>query len=363
MSGQRTFLFAGGGTGGHIYPALAIAEHLTRSPSVRCVFLCSDRPLDAEILTREGVPFDIIPAKPFSVRPRAFIRFAASWGGAVRISRAIIARERAATVHIVAMGGFVAAPVVQAARVERCPITLVNLDAVPGKANRWIARHAARVFTAAPVDGAAWTRVPPIVRAGATAGRSAAECRRALGLDPDRATLLVTGASQGARSINRLLIRMVADRAPDFRNWQVIHQTGANEDAPVRDAYQAAQIRAVVRPFIVEMGLAWGAADLAVSRAGAGSVAEAWSNRVPTIFLPYPYHRDQHQRANARPLEEAGAAVIVQDRIEEAANAADAGAILARLMKDDSERNRIRDSLARLGPADGAARIAAALTK
>jgi UDP-N-acetylglucosamine--N-acetylmuramyl-(pentapeptide) pyrophosphoryl-undecaprenol N-acetylglucosamine transferase len=106
------------------------------------------------------------------------------------------------------------------------------------------------------------------------------------------------------------------------------------------------------------MAEVWGAADVAVSRAGAGSVAEAWANAVPTLFLPYPYHKDQHQRFNAGPLEEAGAAVIADDLIEAGANAAGAGQILVQLLTDESRVGALRAGLRELGPADGARRIA-----
>ncbi|MCC6661842.1 MAG: glycosyltransferase [Phycisphaerales bacterium] len=368
---------AGGGTGGHLYPGLAIKEQLEAIAPARCVFLCSTRPLDAEILGREGVEFDAIPAAPMSLRPRGLLRFARSWGRSVRAARTVIRREAAggAPVHLVAMGGFVAAPCVQAARAERCTVTLVNLDAVPGRANRWIARHAARIVTSTPVADESWPVVPPIVRKAAINSMPKPECRTALGLAPDLPTLLVTGASQGARSINRLMMALLArergafgypaapSRIQDRHGvagypWQVIHQTGRGEDDAVRAAYTGAGVPALVQPFFDRMGLAWGAADLAVSRAGAGSVAEAWASRVPTVFLPYPYHRDQHQRFNARPLEAAGGAVIATDRIEESANLPGAGRVIVELMKDAAARSEMGAALARLGPVDGAQRVA-----
>jgi UDP-N-acetylglucosamine:LPS N-acetylglucosamine transferase len=365
MTGERprTYVFAGGGTGGHIFPALAIAEQLRARGPARCLFLCSDRPLDAQILSREHEHYRAIPARPFGIRPLPLLRFVRSWGPAIRAARqAIRERTRAGEeVRLVAMGGFVAAPVVQAARAEHAPILLVNMDAVPGKANRWIARHASRIVTSAPVEGDSWEQVPPIVRAAATVRGTPAECRRALGLDPARNTLLITGASQGARSINALLIELVRAHPDALAGWQVIHQTGPGEDDAVRAAYDAASIPALVRPFFDQMGQAWGAADLAVSRAGAGSVAEAWGAKVPTVFLPYPYHRDEHQRHNARPLEQAGAATIIRDEIDPARNFATAGRAILDLLSSPQRRADMRIASARLGPADGAARIASIL--
>lgn len=358
----RAFLFAGGGTGGHLYPGLAIREHLARlAPDARFLFLCSDRPLDAEILAREGVAYQAIPARPLALRPAGLARFLMSWGSAVRAARGAIrqARERDTPVDLVAMGGFVAAPAAQGARAERCPVTLVNLDAAPGKANRWIARRAGRIVTAAAVPNANWTTVPPIVRSGAVAPGPPEECRRLLGLDPGRKTLLVTGASQGARSLNQLALGLVdRERRAFASDWQVIHQTGKGEEESIRAAYRVAGVPAVVEAFFPRMGVAWGAADLAVSRAGAGSVAEAWANRVPVVFLPYPFHRDRHQQLNAQPLEEAGGAMVVEDRVHEQANLAEAGRVITELMGDAEARSEMREALARLGPVDGAERVA-----
>ena len=199
------------------------------------------------------------------------------------------------------------------------------------------------------------------MRSAARARQDAAACRIALGLDPAKPTLLVTGASQGARSINDLMLGLVRDHAAALKGWQIVHQTGADEAERVRRAYEAAGIRAEVRPFFEGMGAAWGAADLAVSRAGAGSVAEAWANLVPTVFLPYPYHKDEHQRHNARPLAEAGAAIIVKDRIEAGENLREAGAAIRDLLERGDRRDAMRAACRGLGPVDGAERIAAML--
>ncbi len=129
----------------------------------------------------------------------------------------------------------------------------------------------------------------------------------------------------------------------------------------VRAAYKRAGVAAEVRAFFNHMGTAWGAATVAVSRSGAGSVGEAWAAKVPTLFMPYPYHRDQHQRLNAKPMEDAGACVIATDRIDPVKNAESAGAMLESLMTDEPRRAAISRALALLGPADGAARVAAAL--
>lgn len=376
-------VFAGGGTGGHLYPGLAIAEELrARSQlrgdgGVKCVFLCSDRTLDAEILTKAKETYVASPAKPLIMRPRGLWRFMKTWGRSVREARGVIrqARKDAAVgrVVMVAMGGFVAAPAAQAARVEKVPIVLVNLDAVPGKANRFVAWRARRqnlqggggeVVSTIPVkegEAGEWPVIGPIVRTSAMGSGDAAMCRGKLGLDPSLPVLMVTGGSQGAKSINSLMVELAKREAEAFKGWQVLHQCGKGEEEAVRNGYLAAGMasdRVVVREFSDRMGEWWGAAELAVSRSGAGSVAEAWANRTPCVFLPYPYHKDEHQRWNAEPLASAGGAVIEKDRIEAGANVDGAGRAIAALMKDGARRAAMRGALAELGSAGGAREVA-----
>ena len=391
MSPARAYLFGGGGTGGHLFPGLAIAEkvaeleHARSGSTPRILFLSSNRPIDASILSaaRIGdapVTFEPTPAAPFVLSPKGMVKFLGGWGPTIRQSRQAIRAmrgpskgpDRNVEVRVIALGGFVAAPVVQAARVERAPITMLNLDAVPGLANRWISKRAATVFTSAVVSDPIakdWTPIPPIVRAQAIAPGepgapdTMARCRREMGLDPSLRTLLVTGASQGARSINRLMELFIERHREALAGWQLLHQTGKDEADRTREMYAKGGIPARVETFIASMGLAWGAADLAVSRAGAGSVGEAWANRVPTILMPYPYHKDQHQRANAAPLEKSGGSLVVQDLIEPEPNLGLAGARLADLLTDASKRDAMRRALASLGPADGAERVARSLVE
>ena len=370
------FVFAGGGTGGHIFPALAIAEQVVAArPGARCTFVCSTRELDAEILRAERIggraaEYFALGARPFGLGPRTLARFVFNWGSSLRASREYLRGVRATNrnVTLVAMGGFVAAPMAQAARVERIPIALVNLDAVPGRANRWIASRAGRVFTSAPLSDRApaaarraWSVVPPIVRAAAVCTDTPERCREMMGLDAGKPVLLVTGASQGAGSINEMMTAFVKRRPEALRGWQVIHQTGKVGVEAVRGAYAEAGVPAVVEGFFREMGRAWRAAECAVSRAGAGSVAEAWANGVPTLFLPYPYHKDEHQKYNAAPLVAAGAGRLERDAIGAEANLARAGVALGEMLTDAACRNGMRKCFESLGPADGARRVADAI--
>lgn len=376
-------IFAGGGTGGHIFPALAIAEAIASDSHkaetqaeaagpIRRLVIGADRTLDIELLTSAQQRGDIeafatIPARPFGLRPRALARLARDWGTCVRESRLLIRDERERTGRspvIVAMGGYVSAPPVRAAMTEKCPVVLVNLDAVPGKANRWIAHRADQRFVVGR-DGSAFepmdsVAINPIVRAQIISHASPAEARAHFGLDPDRPTLLVTGGSLGARTINRFMIACVQAHADAFQanGWQVLHQCGPDDAETLRSAYAAQRVPAVVTHRLEDMGAAWAGADLAVCRAGAGTVAEVWATRTPAIFLPYPFHKDAHQRVNAAILTDAGAGVLGQDLIEPGDNVRANGAELRSLLTDPARRAGLADMLQHFGPADGAQQVA-----
>lgn len=357
------FVFAGGGSGGHIYPGIAIAEQLRASkPGARALFLCSEREIDRRVLEREGWGYRAIPARPFGLSPRRLVPFVYRWGSSVRASRGTLRDLRAeghGRIALITIGGFVAAPAMQAARVERAARIAVNLDAVLGRANRWIGKRADERFTSARVEGdGGWEFVGPVVRERAVARASREECRESFGLDPGAFTLLVTGGSQGARSINDFLMAMLEADPATFKGWQVIHQAGSGGIERVRNAYRRAGVRSIVVELLEEMGRAWGAADLSVCRCGAGTVGEAWANRVPCLFLPYPYHKDEHQRRNAAPLVEAGGARLTRDRVDPASNLDDAGWELSRLLGDPGSLGTMRRALEGLPEARGAEKIA-----
>ena len=360
---QACIAFAGGGSGGHLSPGLAIAERLLAiDGGVPALFLCSDRAVDAMMLGEAGASFEAMPARPPSLHPVKLLRFARAWFAST--AAAGRAMQAHGVRHVVSLGGFVSAPVVRKARALGIPVTLINLDATPGRANRSVARWATQVWSAVPAKGLPrWdgrvTGFP--VRRSAIAPGDAAACRAQLGLHGTLHTLLVTGASQGATSLNRFVPHFAERRASLLNGWQVLHLTGALAEAELeslRARYREAGVRAVVMPFLHRMGLAWGAADVALTRAGANSVAEAEINRVPCLFVPYPYHRDLHQRENAKHLVQAGAAAIALDAIEPDANMAVMGRLLESLLTDGPSRDRMHAALASLPRVDAAETIA-----
>lgn len=352
-----TILFAGGGSGGHIFPNLAIAEQLAQhSPHLGVQMLVSSRPLDAQLLDKQQVDFTALPVSPLTMRWLSWAGWLSRWRASVKTTARLI--EQLNVAAMVATGGFVSGPAIIAAGRVGLPTALVNLDAVSGKANRYLARRVGKVFSVFDVPH--WVEAERIgmpIRRAARPGVAPDEARRHLGLKPNLETLLVCGGSQGAQTINDMMIEL-AQRGVIDSNWQVLHLSGPTDEAKLRTQYNACAINAQVTAFCDQMGLAWSAATLAISRAGAGGVAEAAVNAVPTVFMPYPFHKDQHQRLNALPLVESGGAVMIDDHAEATANAQQMAPLLRSLLSDTARLQRMADMLGRHAPPDGAATVA-----
>jgi len=315
-----SYAFAGGGTGGHLFPGLAVAEELRRlEPHASIRFLTTTRPLDRELLQHTGFEQITQPVQPFTLHPARLPAFVWSWRKSVRAARSLFQRQTPQAV--LGLGGYAAGPAVVAARSLGIQTAILNPDAIPGRANRYLARRADRVIlqweqsrNRFPPGTCCETLGCPIRAAFTSADRS--EGRQRFGLAPDRPVLLVTGASQGARTINRAMQRVWPRFAARFPQWQLLHLSGPLDEHETRAAYAAAKADASVLAFTHEMPLAMAAADAVVSRAGASTLAELTALGVPSVLLPYPYHRDRHQHANARVLVEAGAAMLIEDRLD-----------------------------------------------
>lgn len=338
---------------------MAIRERLIEAdPSVETLQLCSDRAVDAAMLSEHGVAFEPLPSAPLPRSLRGLGPFLR--GQSAAIHAAIASLRRFEPEVVVAVGGFASVAGAIAARWLRVPAILCNLDVHPGRANRLLRPLCRRTVSSVPVVNRRGFGdvVGPLLRRAARPPGDPAACRRRLGLDPHRPTLVVTGASQGATSLNRLPPVWLERDAAAFEGWQVLHLTGGGDTQPLREAYAAASVPAKVEPFLHPMGVAWGAASLVISRAGANSVAEIHANAVPAVLVPYPFHRDRHQWLNAAPLVELGGAVVVEDRVEPEANLATVAAAADRLLRDAPRRLAMANALRKTPPRDGAAAVA-----
>jgi len=360
-------LFAGGGTGGHIYPNVAVVERMqAMDVSVRPHFVISNRAVDAAILDKLGHDYTAIPMQPFAAHPLRAAKMLASWWGSRAILKRLLEQHRVAAV--VSTGGFVSVPAMGVGAAAGLPTVLVNLDAVPGKANRWSARSASALFSAFEVDavlGWQYERVGLPLRSAAVGPEDRGEAKTQFGIDAELPVLLVVGGSQGAQSLNHMMVQLAADAEvrASLKPWHVLHIAGAGNESEATACYEAAGLSATVLGFCDRMGAAWRAADLAICRAGAGSVAEAWTNRAPSLFFPYPGHRDQHQRLNAEPMAAAGGAMLFVDQIDPQANVAAVRGELLTLLSDATKRQAMRDALDAATLADGAQVIATYLTE
>ncbi len=329
------YVLAGGGTGGHLFPGLAVADALRQiQPEAGVTFLTTTRPLDRDLLTQ--IPYEQIEqsVRPFALHPLRLPAFWWHWRKSVHAARVLLKERRPRAV--LGLGGYAAGPPVVAARSLGIRTAILNPDAIPGRANRYLAKRADLV-------GLQWEQSRrhfppgtdcralgcPIRKEFVAAGR-AEGCRR-FELDADRPTLLVTGASQGARTVNRAMCHVWPEFVAKHADWQLLHLSGPRDEQEARAAYAAGGVHAHVLPFTHDMPLALAAADVVVSRAGASTLAELTALGKPSILLPYPYHRDRHQHANAQVLVDAGAAVVLEDQLDPAANAGPLLEALSRL--------------------------------
>ena len=352
------FLLCGGGTGGHLTPGLSVAEELRRRlPEARLVFAGTGRGREREWVERHGFEFYRLPAAPWGVHPVKAAAFATRT--AVGVMSALYLETRVAPDMVIGLGGYGALAPGLAAVMTGRPLALLEQNAYPGKANRLLSKWAREVHCAWDV-AAEHFQYPDRVRATGNPIRRALrenpdrKAAEKFGLSPDKRTLLVLGGSQGAAAVNFALIEaldLMADCAP----WlQILHSAGYITYEEVRGAYEDTPIRHCVLPFIDDMASAYAVADFAISRAGGTSLAEITAAGLPSALVPLPIAANDHQRANARVLKEAGAAIVV----EQSELTAECVNELARtLIRDEQALARMAKASRALGAPDAAETI------
>ena len=334
-----------GGTGGHLFPGLAVAEQL-KQRGCDVALLISPKDVDQQaVKTASGMEVFTLPA--VGLQNGNYFSFASSFWKSFRAARKIFQQRKPDAV--LAMGGFTSAPPVLAAKLHtakklRSKTFLHESNTIPGRANRLLARFADEAFVGFPETTSrlkarkttpTGTPVRPQFHV-----RDAAECRVALGLDAKRPTILVVGGSQGATGVNTMVLSALPLLAK--KDWQWLHLTGANDVEKVKSAYAAAGISAVVKAFLAEMDLALGAATAAVSRAGASSLAELAAMQLPALLVPYPAAADNHQFFNARIYTISGASRLLEQKDSTPEKVA---AILVELAEDSSVRTKMITAL------------------
>jgi UDP-N-acetylglucosamine--N-acetylmuramyl-(pentapeptide) pyrophosphoryl-undecaprenol N-acetylglucosamine transferase len=350
-------VLAGGGTGGHVYPALAVGRELEKERA-EVLFIGVKGRLDEQIVEREGLPFQAVSAAPLRVGPSlSALRGIASLVAGVIESMNILGGFRPNAVF--ATGGYASVPVGVAARLRRKPLVVYLPDVTPGWAVRLLARLATRIATTSEESigqlPAAKTTVTgyPVRDAFWSTTREGARSR--LGLPADANVLLVTGASQGAQRINDAVFHQL-DALLEVAH--IIHLTGANGEAAAmarRDELSPeARERYHVFGYLDDMPAAMAAADLAVMRAGASVLGELPAAGLPAVLVPGEYEGGHNQWPNARYLASEGAAVtLANDDLDQL------GEVITNLLADQPRRTYMRESLQRLARPDATQRIAA----
>jgi UDP-N-acetylglucosamine--N-acetylmuramyl-(pentapeptide) pyrophosphoryl-undecaprenol N-acetylglucosamine transferase len=302
---------AGGGTAGHIEPALALADAVKRlRPDARVVALGTERGLEKTIIPARGYPLEMIPPVPLPRKPNVdLLKLPLKVRSAIKITREVL--DRIGADVVVGFGGYVALPAYLAAR-GKVPIVVHESNAKAGLANKLGARFAARVAAAVPDSGLAKAEVigiplrPSIVELDRAALRDKA--REHFGLDRKAPTLLVFGGSQGAQSINSAVSAAARELAD--AGVGVLHAHGPKNTLVVQEVPGAPRYVAV--PYLERMDLAYAAADAVLCRCGAMTVAEVSAVGLPAVFVPLP-HGNGEQALNARPVVDAGGALLVDD--------------------------------------------------
>ncbi len=365
MTGKN-FFFAGGGTGGHIYPAVAVAEKIAElDPAAKIHFFTSSRDIDRHVLSKTNFAYTPLPAIGLSFRPDKLWRFCKLFFSSAKTAAEAIRKSNNPVV--IGVGGYVAAPVCRAAHRLNKPVVLLNVDIVPGRANKLIARWAKRIFVQFDETADYFGRQRQKVSVVGCPLRSLFEkpnperVKAELGLDRNKKILLITGASSGSQNINRTVCSLLDNLADFADDWQIVHLTGRANFDEVTVKYAVAAIRHKVIDYYDDMADLLAAADLLIGRSGAVSVAEYAAAGVPSICMPYPYHKDMHQYLNAGKLVEAGAAVIVDDIGDDKDRREWLWEELEPLLKDDKTRLQMKEACNSVAISDASQKIAEAL--
>jgi UDP-N-acetylglucosamine--N-acetylmuramyl-(pentapeptide) pyrophosphoryl-undecaprenol N-acetylglucosamine transferase len=349
-----------GGTGGHLFPGLAVAGQL-RQRDCSVTLLISPKEVDQQaVQAAREMRVVTLPAAALQTGSRlAFVRgFVQSYRAAKQLFR------ETPTAAVLGMGGFTSAPPMLAARRRGAAVFLHESNAIPGRANRWLARIVDRAFVGFPSSSSRLrcrnTTVTGTPTRPEFVPRPAASARLELGLDADRPVVLVVGGSQGASGLNDAVLAalpLFAERRPETQ-W--IHLTGARDVEKVQSAYAKVRLSAWVLPFCHEMDRVLAAATVAVSRAGASCLAELAAMRTPAVLVPFPAAADNHQWHNARQFEETGAARLLE---QEDATPTALFQCLGALLADAPACERVRVALERWQSPRAAAEIADCVLK
>jgi UDP-N-acetylglucosamine--N-acetylmuramyl-(pentapeptide) pyrophosphoryl-undecaprenol N-acetylglucosamine transferase len=354
-------VIAGGGTGGHLYPGIAVAEELRARGGHEVLFVGTARGIEARVVPREGWPLELIDVAGLK------------GGGLVGIARGLLRVPRALWQSlrilrrfrpdlVVGVGGYASGPLVLTAALTGRATAILEQNSIPGVTNRILGKVVRAVFAAfAESERFFPSRKVKLVgnpiRQRFLSG-TGTSTETGAGAGAGAGTVLVCGGSQGAHAVNEVAVEAIALLAAEGRAPRVVHQTGEKDRSAVEERYRAAGVQAEVRAFIDDMAAAYRSAELVIGRAGATTLAELTAIGKPAILIPFPHAADDHQTVNARALETAGAARVFAQAGLGARALADA---IAQLLADEPGRAKMAEASRALGRPDAARAIADAL--
>ncbi len=345
-------LIAGGGTGGHVFPGLAVADAMTALADVEVVFGGSPRGIEKNVVPPRGYRLEMLDISP--IKGGGVSRAArGAWSAARATLRALRVVRQLSPVAVLSVGGYAAGPFALASVLRAVPLGIMEPNDLLGFTNRVLAPFAQRAYIA-------WSDLTPRVRSG-SARVFGVPLRR--GFKPSNYVpssgalrVLVMGGSQGAQALNQRVPRAIAGLAAAFPGLRVVHQTGRGAEAEVAGEYaQLGFESATVLPFLDDVPEQLAAADIVIARSGAGSVAEVAAVGRASLLVPFPFAADDHQAKNARALERAGGSVcVLQQEATVERIARELGALLA----DASMRVAMADAARAVGKPDAAHAVA-----
>lgn len=352
---MRRIVFAGGGTGGHIYPAIAVADEIkARHEDIEPVFIGTKDGLEKSIIPQTGYRIEYIVAK--GLRGRGIGRqMITLFSIGVGVIKAMSILMKLKPILVFGSGGFVSAASLIAASFLGFPIVIQEQNSIPGLTNRLMGARAKRIYLGFEMARKYFRNHPRVVLTGNPLRRvmleeSSVDARQHFGLEKEMPVILVFGGSRGAHSLNAAAIELFKENS----SVQGIVQTGGDDYELVRDALADCATRVVVKPYLDMISLAYRASDIAIARAGALSVSELAYVGLPSILVPYPFAADNHQQHNARALEEVGGAIVVPNR---ELSGRRLNEIVGDLLSHPGKLEQMRQGLKRVAVGDATERI------
>lgn len=349
----RRIAIAGGGTGGHLFPGIAIAEEfLKRDSKTGIIFIGTQKGIESKLLGQLGYELKMIDVEGVKGQGgKALIRGAYQIPKSMWQSRRILKQFRPDIV--VGVGGYASGPAVLAAHFMGIPTVIAEQNAIPGITNKILGSFADKIFVTYAQTQTSFPQKKVIVsgnpvRAALVANRDGEKGKK------DYRQLLIFGGSQGAEAINKSIMDMLPQLQSMKNEIRVLHQTGARQLEEVTKAYEQFGIQAKVTPFIVEMAKAYEDADLIICRAGATSLAEITAAGKAAILIPYPRAANDHQLKNAEAMASSGAAILIQQK---ELSSGKLFGVIEELLRNEQKLHQMEENSLKLSRVDAAKTI------